>query len=82
MATAVDDARRFRSAFEMTSDGPEVFERLLSLLATRPVAGRQVHDANLVAAMLEHGISRLLTFNAGDFQRFAGTIEVVELVRS
>ena len=66
----------------MTSDGPEVFERLLSLLATHPVTGRQVHDANLGAAMVEQGISRLLTFNAGDFQRFADTIEIVALVRS
>jgi predicted nucleic acid-binding protein len=26
--------------------------------------------------MLEHGIRRLLTFNAGDFRRFAGIIEL------
>jgi predicted nucleic acid-binding protein len=36
-----------------------------------------VHDANLVATMLEHRIRRLLTFNEADFRRFGGLIEVV-----
>ena len=40
------------------------------------VAGKNAHDACLVAAMLLHGIPRLLTFNRRDFQRFS-TIEVV-----
>ena len=39
--------------------------------------GKQVHDANIAAAMLAHGESRLLTFNAADFRRFAPLIEVV-----
>jgi hypothetical protein len=43
-------------------------DRLLTLLGALYGAGRQVHDTNIVAAMLEHGISRLLTFNAADFQ--------------
>jgi hypothetical protein len=30
--------------------------------------------------MLAHGIRRLLTFNLGDFQRFAGAIEIEALV--
>ena len=51
-------------------------DRLLALLATYPAAGRQVHDANLVAAMLTHGVTRLITFNDGDFRRFANEIEI------
>ena len=39
------------------------FRRLLSLLADRPIAGKQVQDANLVAAMLQHGVSQLVTFD-------------------
>ena len=82
MATAISDVRRFRSAFEIAEDGPAVFERLLVLLSTCPGAGKQVHDANLAATMLVHGISRLLTFNAADFQRFALEIKIEALVRS
>jgi predicted nucleic acid-binding protein len=46
------------------------------VLVSAPItaAGRQVHDTNIVATMLEHGIYRLLTFNAADFRRFAGII--------
>ena len=40
------------------------------LVVTHSVAGVQVHDARLVAAMLVHGIPRLLTLNDRDFSRF------------
>jgi hypothetical protein len=40
-------------------------------------AGRQVHDANIVETMLEHGERRILTFNEADFRRFAELIEIV-----
>ncbi|HET6182616.1 MAG TPA: hypothetical protein VFA03_03355 [Acetobacteraceae bacterium] len=39
--------------------------------------GRQIHGANIVATMLEHGMARLSAFNGGDFRRFSPTIEVV-----
>ncbi len=39
--------------------------------------GKQVHDANIVATMLAHGETRLLTFNGADFRRFSSVIEVV-----
>jgi predicted nucleic acid-binding protein len=42
-------------------------------------SGRQVHDANVVATMLEHGVRRLLTFNAADFRRFARIIDIEPL---
>ena len=82
MTTAIADVRSFQSALEVADDGVSVFERLLELLATFPGAGRQVHDANIVATMLTHGVRRLLTFNAGDFQRFAGAIDVEALAIS
>ena len=40
-------------------------------------AGKQIHDANVVATMPAHGESRLLTFNAADFRRSADYIELV-----
>ena len=32
--------------------------------------GKPTHDARLVALMLEHGVTHLLTFNSGDFNRY------------
>jgi predicted nucleic acid-binding protein len=39
------------------------------------VIGGQVYDARLVAAMIMHGVRRILTFNTGDFARYG--IEVI-----
>ncbi len=33
--------------------------------------GVNVHDARLVAAMLVHGLTHILTFNTPDFRRFS-----------
>ena len=79
MATAVADVRHFRAIFDVAGEGADVLARLLELLAASRGAGRQVHDANIVATMLEQGIRRLLTFNAADFRRFARVIDVESL---
>jgi predicted nucleic acid-binding protein len=49
------------------------------LLTAYPVAGRQAHDANIVTTVLANGITRLRTFNVGDFRRFAALINVETL---
>ena len=33
--------------------------------------GKQAHDARLVAAMIAHRLTHLLTFNTDDFKRFS-----------
>ena len=76
MASAVGDVRRFRSSFQVAEDGAPVLDRLLFLLDRYPGAGKQVHDTNIVATMVEHG---LLTFNTADFRRFSGVIELEPL---
>jgi predicted nucleic acid-binding protein len=40
------------------------------LLVAHGVCGAQVHDTRLVAAMLVHGVPRILTLNPLDFTRF------------
>ncbi|HVC60671.1 MAG TPA: hypothetical protein VND19_09965 [Acetobacteraceae bacterium] len=76
MPLALERVRFFAQRFWLIEDGPAVRTRLLSLLATYPVAGKQVHDANIVATMLANGITRLLMFNVADFRRFAGLITI------
>jgi predicted nucleic acid-binding protein len=76
MHEAVTDVRRFVSLFALAEDGPGTTDRLLDLLQRFPSAGRQVHDANIVATMLSHGLQRLLTFNTTDFVRFASVIDL------
>jgi predicted nucleic acid-binding protein len=47
------------------------------LVRDHQVSGRQVHDAHLVATMLVHGITHILTFNGQDFARYA-EIDVID----
>jgi predicted nucleic acid-binding protein len=80
MSVLIADVQAFQARFLIAEDGPAVAVHLLSLLTSIPCGGKQVHDANIVATMLAHGIPRLLTHNVADFSRFAGVITVVPLV--
>jgi predicted nucleic acid-binding protein len=79
-AVVAADVAYFQTVLHIAEDGPAVTANLLHLLTTVPVAGRQVHDANIVATMLAHGVPKLLTHNTADFARFAAVITVVPLV--
>lgn len=79
VVSALEDVERFRSAFEILEDGERVTDVLARLLRDLPIAGKQIHDANITATMLAHGERRLLTFNVKDFQRFGERIELVKI---
>ena len=79
VAEAFLDVGRYASAFEILEDGQAVTDLLASMCREVPVAGKQVHDANIVATMLAHGERRLLTFNVKDFRRFGQRVELVAL---
>ena len=71
--------RQFETLFRIAEENAAVTARLLDLLERTPVGGKQVHDANIVATMLSHGVTRLVTENTRDFKRFAGLITVLPL---
>jgi predicted nucleic acid-binding protein len=75
----VSDIRYFLSHFQVAEEGSAVTEKLLELIETVEIGGKQVHDANVVATMLAGGIPTLLTDNVGDFVRFRDVIQVVPL---
>ena len=81
-ATVASDVVGLQSAFHVAEDGPGVTSQLLRLLAAVPIGGKQVHDANIVATMLENNVSKLLTHNTADFARFSSFITVLPLVPS
>jgi predicted nucleic acid-binding protein len=81
-ADAVEAVRSLLETFCVAEDGPLVTDHRLSLIARRQVAGRRTHDANTVATMLAHGISRLATFNVRDFHRFMDLIDIESVERS
>ena len=75
-----DRVESFPIFFRIFGEGTQVTSRLLSLVRSHHCAGKQIHDANIVATMLAHGISKLLTHNVADFNRYSGLIEVVPLI--
>jgi predicted nucleic acid-binding protein len=79
VAEAAKDVRRFAQLFRILEDGGEVTAKLLELIEWFPTGGAQIHDANIVATMLVHGVGRLLTFNHGDFARFVPLIALEPL---
>ena len=79
METAISDVRRFRMAFRVAEERASALDRLIEILSAHRVAGRQVHDANIVATMIDCRVQRLLTFNGTDFQRFVPLIEIDRL---
>ncbi len=77
LADAKGEIERFLGSVDMIEDGPETWTELLGLSRRFKFGGKQVHDADIVATMLAHGETRLLTFNGADFRRFEPLIEVV-----
>ncbi len=73
----LDDVERLAANFQVLEDGPLVTETLVALCREAPAAGRQIHDANIVATMLAHGVRQLVTFNVADFRRFGDRIDLL-----
>ena len=74
LALPLDDAvahvKIFRETFTLLPDTPDIFSEWLRLVEAYAVSGRQAHDARIVAAMLVHNASHLLTFDTDDFKRY------------
>lgn len=71
-AQAEAELSSLKSLFRFLSDTPSVYTEWERLVSQYAVSGKNAHDTRLVAAMVVHGLSQLLTFNAGDFNRFSG----------
>lgn len=56
--------------FPLLPDSPAVYTEWRQLVVSFGVSGIQVHDARIVAAMLVHGVTHILTFNTTDFVRY------------
>lgn len=70
------EIRKLRSLFRLLEGTPGITDAWENLVRQHLVLGKQAHDAHLVAAMVVHGVRRLLTFNGDDFQRYA-FVEVI-----
>jgi len=76
---ALGNVQAIRERTTLLAEDPAVAGRLLALLADTGCAGLQVHDANLVATMLVHGVGAVVTMNLADFARFERHVDLIGL---
>jgi predicted nucleic acid-binding protein len=70
----------WRTSCVLLKENELVFERWLRLVQEFKVKGKQVHDAHIVATMLTHGVSKIGTRNALDFERYGDLLEIEPVV--
>ncbi len=74
---AEEEVRLIERGFALLPDNEQIYPLWRRLVNDHGVRGRQVHNARLVATILVHGLSKLLTLNRSDFDRYSD-ITVVE----
>lgn len=77
---AIANVRALRARLSLLAEDAKVSDLLLELLDGVECAGKQIHDANVVATMLVHGIDTIITINTRDFARFRDHVHVVGLL--
>jgi predicted nucleic acid-binding protein len=68
------EVSRLERLYALLQDSPAIYSEWRRLVAVHQVVGKNAHDARLVAAMVVHGITHVLTFNPGHFTRFPGIV--------
>jgi len=65
-------AQEIEVLFDLLPETPAIYPRWRTLVDQYAVSGKHVHDTRLVAVMLVHGVTHMLTLNGTDFRRFSG----------
>lgn len=71
------EVSRLKELLILLPDQKQIYPEWERLVQTYEVKGTKVHDTRLVAFMLVHQISHILTFNVKDFRRFNSEITPV-----
>ena len=69
---AAQEIAHLKSIFMLLPDTAAIFSEWEKLVRQYGVAGKQTHDARIVAVMNAYGVKNLLTFNTEDFIRYHG----------
>lgn len=75
-ADSVANVRALCGRLRLLDENEKVSTRLLALLDDVSCGGKQVHDANIVATMLVHGVDTIATINVADFTRFEKLVRI------
>lgn len=76
---AVANVGQFLDDMELLGEDAATTRLLLELIGQGSAAGKQVHDANVVAVALAHRAGAIVTDNARHFARFAELVAIESL---
>lgn len=76
---AVANMEAFLTVLDLLAEGPNASAHLVELIGRGLAAGKQVHDANVVAVALAHDVAVIVTDNARHFARFSDMVRVESL---
>ncbi|MBH8562310.1 type II toxin-antitoxin system VapC family toxin [Nostoc sp. CENA67] len=58
--------------FPLIEESPQIFSYWLDLVTVNKVMGKHTHDVRILATMLVHEVTHILTFNPSDFAVVSG----------
>ena len=67
---AIVELNGLMASFPSQSDSDRLLATWLALVGKYDITGRLAYDAKIVAALIDHRIPTLLSFNDADFRRF------------
>lgn len=79
-ADAVANVKEFLDDMTLLPEDAVTTAGLMDLIRGRAAAGRQVHDATIVATALAHGADAIVTDNTRHFSRFGDVIVIENLL--
>jgi hypothetical protein len=74
---ALANVQSFRDRTTLLPESGRGIDRLVNLLRDVACAGKQIHDANVVATMLVHNVRAVVTMNLKDFARFEPYVNLI-----
>jgi len=69
-------AKQIEKAFILLPDVEAIHHKWRRLVFAYGVSGTKVHDAQIVAAMIVHGVRHILTLDGSDFERYTEIVIV------
>lgn len=68
---ALANVAELSRCLRLLEETASVSRRLRELVRRHNLQGKRIHDTNIVATMIEHGLKRIVTSNPDDFRLFA-----------
>lgn len=80
-ADALENIRRYLEFMPLLPSSRGEFRAWADLLQVHAVTGKRIHDANMVATALAHGLAQIITLDVSAFEGFNDTVAVIDPTR-